>query len=97
MIALESNPVDLLLGRTNEEVAAKSRSQHKSQGFGSSPKLGSQMEYLELINGNKPSNTNLCVLLPSSVPVKPTLYLVFSNFVINFVSDTDLNLSLIHI
>ncbi|OUW35138.1 MAG: LmbE family protein [Flavobacteriaceae bacterium TMED179] len=58
MIPLESNPVDLLLGRTNEEVAAKSRSQHKSQGFGSSPKLGSQTEYLELINGNKPSNTN---------------------------------------
>ncbi len=58
MITLESNPLDLLLGRTNEEVAAKSRSQHKSQGFGSSPRLGSQTEYLELINGNKPSNNN---------------------------------------
>ena len=51
MIALESNPFDILLGKTNEEVAAKSRSQHKSQGFGSSPRLGSQTEYLELING----------------------------------------------
>ena len=58
MIALESNPLDFLLGRTNEEVASKSRSQHKSQGFGSSPSLGSQTEYLELINGSNPSNSN---------------------------------------
>ena len=58
MIALESNPFDILLGKTNEEVSAKSRSQHKSQGFGSSPRLGSQTEYLELINGNKIINTN---------------------------------------
>jgi LmbE family N-acetylglucosaminyl deacetylase len=58
MIPLESNPVDLLLGRTNEEVAAQSRSQHKSQGFGSSPRLGSQAEYLELINGTMPSNSD---------------------------------------
>ena len=58
MIALESNPFLILLGKTNEEVAAKSRSQHKSQGFGSSPRLGSQTEYLELINGNKTINTN---------------------------------------
>ena len=58
MIAIESNPTDFILGRTNSEVAAKSRSQHKSQGFGSSPKLGSQLEYLELINGNKPSSND---------------------------------------
>ena len=51
MITVESNPMDLVLGRSNAEVAAKSRSQHKSQGFGSSPSLGSQKEYLELING----------------------------------------------
>lgn len=58
MIPLESNPVDLLLGKTNEEVAAKSRSQHKSQGFGSAPRLGSQTEYLEWINGSRPDNSN---------------------------------------
>ena len=51
LITIESNPVDFLFGRTNAEVSAKSRSQHKSQGFGSSPSLGSQEEYLELING----------------------------------------------
>jgi len=55
-IALESNPLDPLLGRTNAEVAALSRSQHKSQGFGSAPELGSQMEYLEWINGSKSQN-----------------------------------------
>lgn len=55
MLPLESNPVDMLLGRTNEEVAAKSRSQHKSQGFGSAPRLGTQTEYLEWINGSKPN------------------------------------------
>ncbi len=55
-IELESNPVDLLLGRTNAEVAALSRSQHKSQGFGSAPELGTQKEYLEWINGSQPKN-----------------------------------------
>ena len=59
MISIESNPFDLLLGRTNDEVASKSRSQHKSQGFGSAPKLGSQIEYLELINGIKPKNNDV--------------------------------------
>ena len=58
MIRLESNPTDFLLGRTNAEVAAKSRSQHKSQGFGSAPELGSQVEYLEWINGEKPSQND---------------------------------------
>ena len=58
MIAIESNPTDFLLGRSNAEVAALSRSQHKSQGFGSAPELGSQIEYLELINGDKPQNND---------------------------------------
>ena len=30
---------------------------------------------------NKPSNTSLCVCVPSKVPVSPTLYGHFSNFV----------------
>ncbi len=58
MIPIESNPTDMLLGRTNEEVAAKSRSQHKSQGFGSAPNLGTQTEYLEWINGSKPTQSD---------------------------------------
>ena len=58
MITLESNPINNLLGRSNAEIASKSRSQHKSQGFGSSPGLGSQEEYLELINGSIPKKNN---------------------------------------
>lgn len=35
-----------LLGSTYDEIAAVSRSQHKSQGFGSSPRYGELTEYL---------------------------------------------------
>jgi len=58
MIILESNPIDYILGRFNSEIASKSRSQHKSQGFGSAPELGNQNEYLELINGIKLEGNN---------------------------------------
>lgn len=42
------------LGVSNSEIAAKSRSQHSSQGFGSTPVRGSSMEYLEIIKGQQP-------------------------------------------
>ncbi|TVZ27765.1 LmbE family N-acetylglucosaminyl deacetylase [Gillisia sp. Hel_I_86] len=41
-------------GLSNPEIAALSRSQHRSQGFGSSGSRGSQLEYLELIDGEVP-------------------------------------------
>jgi hypothetical protein len=37
-----------LLGKSYGEIAAESRTHHKSQGFGSTPTRGTQMEYLEL-------------------------------------------------
>ena len=40
-----------LLGLSNGEIAARSRSQHLSQGFGSSASRGSQNEYLKLLAG----------------------------------------------
>ncbi|MDT0647738.1 PIG-L family deacetylase [Zunongwangia sp. F260] len=40
-----------LKGLSNPEIAALSRSQHRSQGFGSTGSRGSQEEYLELIKG----------------------------------------------
>jgi LmbE family N-acetylglucosaminyl deacetylase len=47
-------------GLSNTEIAALSRSQHKSQGFGNTGTRGSQMEYIELIKGNIPNNkTNI--------------------------------------
>lgn len=47
-------------GLSNSEIAALSRSQHKSQGFGNTGSRGSEMEYIELVKGNMPTNkTNL--------------------------------------
>ena len=53
MIAIDMGVFDPLSGKTNSEIAALSRSQHKSQGFGSAPALGKRMEYLELVMGEK--------------------------------------------
>ena len=48
------------LGKSNQEIAALSRSQHQSQGFGTSGVRGDDVEYLEFIKGEKPGNkTNL--------------------------------------
>src|SRR5690606_18114300 len=43
-----------LLGKTYSELAALSRSMHKSQGFGTSPRHGEHMEYLEHRLGSVP-------------------------------------------
>ena len=45
-----------LLGKSNTEISAESRSKHKCQGFGSTGTRGSQMEYLELLKGDMPEN-----------------------------------------
>ncbi len=43
-----------LLGKSYGEMAAVSRSQHKSQGFGVPAQRGTMMEYFETIKGDKP-------------------------------------------
>jgi LmbE family N-acetylglucosaminyl deacetylase len=45
------------LGKSNQEIAALSRSSHQSQGFGTTGSRGEESEYLELINGEKLNNT----------------------------------------
>lgn len=45
-----------LLGKSYGEIAALSRSQHKSQGFGVPAQRGSVLEYFETIRGDKPMN-----------------------------------------
>ncbi|WP_340065976.1 PIG-L family deacetylase [Ascidiimonas aurantiaca] len=45
-------------GKSNGEIAALSRSQHSSQGFGSSGSRGSDIEYLEFLKGDFPKNVN---------------------------------------
>ena len=42
------------IGKSNQEIAALSRSRHQSQGFGSTGARGEETEYLELINGETP-------------------------------------------
>lgn len=44
-----------LKGLSNPEIASLSRSQHRSQGFGSTGSRGKQMEYIELIKGEMPA------------------------------------------
>ncbi|SFC81609.1 N-acetylglucosaminyl deacetylase, LmbE family [Zunongwangia mangrovi] len=45
-----------LKGLSNPEIASLSRSQHQSQGFGSTGSRGSEMEFLELVKGSQPAS-----------------------------------------
>jgi LmbE family N-acetylglucosaminyl deacetylase len=51
-INLQTGTYYPLLGKSNQEIAALSRSKHKSQGFGTSGERGDDMEYLELTKGD---------------------------------------------
>lgn len=44
------------LGKSNQEIAALSRSRHQSQGFGSTGTRGEDEEYLEFLKGDAPKN-----------------------------------------
>ncbi|MFC6103779.1 PIG-L family deacetylase [Olivibacter domesticus] len=46
-----------LLGRTYGEIAAISRTNHKSQGFGSTPQRGEMYEYFETLAGSSPKHS----------------------------------------
>ena len=45
-----------LIGKSGSDISSASRSQHKSQGFGNSPVLDEQWEYLELLEGETNDN-----------------------------------------
>lgn len=47
------------LGRSYGEIAAESRTNHKSQGFGSTPTRGEQKEYLEMKKGTAFANNDI--------------------------------------
>ncbi len=47
------------VGLSNQEIAALSRSQHQSQGFGSTGTRGDDIEYLELLKGDFTTNKNV--------------------------------------
>ncbi len=46
-------------GKSNQEIAALSRSRHQSQGFGSTGSRGDDMEYLEFVKGAPIKSTNI--------------------------------------
>ena len=52
LIALQTGVYYSVNGKSNQEIAALSRSRHQSQGFGSTGTRGEETEYLEFINGD---------------------------------------------
>ncbi|TBX70108.1 PIG-L family deacetylase [Flavobacterium silvisoli] len=46
------------IGKSNQEIAALSRSRHQSQGFGSTGTRGEEEEYLEFLKGDAPTDKN---------------------------------------
>lgn len=46
------------IGKSNQEIAALSRSRHQSQGFGSTGTRGAESEYIEFIKGERAANKN---------------------------------------
>lgn len=53
IIAFEVSHFEPLLGRSMGEIASISRSQHRSQGFGTTLQRGSDTEYLQWIKGER--------------------------------------------
>lgn len=51
LIAMQTGVYYASIGKSNQEIAALSRSRHQSQGFGSTGSRGEETEYLEFING----------------------------------------------
>lgn len=52
LIAMQIGVYYPTIGKSNQEIAALSRSCHQSQGFGSTGVRGEETEYLEFINGD---------------------------------------------
>jgi LmbE family N-acetylglucosaminyl deacetylase len=58
-VSVDVGGFDALLGASYTEIAGRSRSQHKSQGFGAAETRGEQIEYLRLDQGPKLSGADL--------------------------------------
>ena len=58
MVRLDAGTYFSLKGKSNGEIAAESRSMHKSQGFGSVGNRGEQPEYLDLLKGDMPADAS---------------------------------------
>ncbi|MCY1497678.1 Mycothiol S-conjugate amidase [compost metagenome] len=58
MIAINAGVYFGIKGKSNGEIAALSRSQHKCQGFGTLGTRGDEMEYIEFLKGDFPKDKN---------------------------------------
>ncbi|MBI5914481.1 MAG: PIG-L family deacetylase [Bacteroidetes bacterium] len=58
MVSVDAGTYLPLRGKSIGEIAAESRSMHKSQGFGSVGSRGESMEYLDLLKGDMPEVKN---------------------------------------
>ncbi len=59
LLSLEIGTYFPINGLSNSEIASLSRSQHQTQGFGSTGTRGNQTEYLEFLKGDFPINKNV--------------------------------------
>lgn len=57
-LTLDAGGYNPLLGQSYGEIAARSRSQHRSQGFGSAAQRGEAIEYFQFVKGT-PAKTDL--------------------------------------
>ncbi|HEY0155738.1 MAG TPA: PIG-L family deacetylase [Thermoanaerobaculia bacterium] len=58
LLRIDLGTYNPILGRAYTEIAAQSRSQHKSQGFGAAERRGSLLNYFEL-RGGEPAQSDL--------------------------------------
>lgn len=56
VVTIDVGQYNSILGQSYNELAALSRSQHKSQGFGSTGSRGEQIEFLEHLKGDRADN-----------------------------------------
>ncbi len=56
VVTIDVGQYNSVLGQSYNEIAALSRSNHKSQGFGATGSRGEQIEYLEYLKGDKAEN-----------------------------------------
>lgn len=59
MLSFDTGLYNPIRGLSNGEIASLSRSQHQSQGFGSTGSRGSELEYVEFVKGDFSKSKNI--------------------------------------
>ncbi|MEZ0538565.1 PIG-L family deacetylase [Fibrella arboris] len=86
IIGVETGLYNPLLGKSYGELAAESRSQHKSQGFGVAANRGNKIDYLLLKEGDKPQSDLMEGIdmtwnrVPNSERIQEQVYKLTSQF-----------------